>query len=72
MEKIKTGVNNNNDPDSFGLDLDSGLGVFDGFFASLSMILVSEVSRLSLMIYGLGFITMGLIYSFMIGIIYMF
>lgn len=30
------------------LDLDSGLGVFDAFFASFSMILVSEVSVLLL------------------------
>lgn len=36
------------DPDStgFGLNLDSGLGVFDAFFASLSMIIVSEVCSL--------------------------
>ncbi|RVX07219.1 GDT1-like protein 4 [Vitis vinifera] len=33
------------DPDSISLDLslDSGLGVFDAFFASLSMIIVSEI-----------------------------
>ena len=36
------------DPDSISLDLslDSGLGVFDAFFASLSMIIVSEVRSL--------------------------
>ncbi|KAJ9703264.1 hypothetical protein PVL29_004879 [Vitis rotundifolia] len=35
----------NKDPDSIGLglSLDSGLGVFDAFFASLSMIIVSEI-----------------------------
>jgi ABC-type phosphate transport system permease subunit len=31
-----------------GLKLESGLGIFDAFFASLSMILVSEVIGLSL------------------------
>ena len=47
MDKLKA-VNEKNDPDSYGVDVDSGLGIFDAFFASLSMILVSEVS-------GLGF-----------------
>ncbi|KAL1552215.1 hypothetical protein AAHA92_13042 [Salvia divinorum] len=43
MDKIKAGNNEKNDPDSYGVDVDSGLGVFDAFFASLSMILVSEI-----------------------------
>ncbi|KAL1532863.1 GDT1-like protein 3 [Salvia divinorum] len=43
VDKIKTGINKENDPDSYGVDVDSGLGIFDGFFASLSMILVSEI-----------------------------
>ncbi|GFP90053.1 gdt1-like protein 3 [Phtheirospermum japonicum] len=46
MDKIKTGVaKDDQDFDSInlGVDLDSGLGVFDAFFASLSMILVSEI-----------------------------
>ncbi|XP_047971737.1 GDT1-like protein 3 [Salvia hispanica] len=42
MDKLKA-VNEKNDPDSYGVDVDSGLGVFDAFFASLSMILVSEI-----------------------------
>lgn len=47
VDKLKTGVlQEENDPDSvgLGLDLDTGLGVFDAFIASLSMIIVSEVS----------------------------
>ncbi|KAL2465005.1 GDT1-like protein 3 [Abeliophyllum distichum] len=46
VDKIKTGIAiDENDPDSvkLGVELDSGLGVFDAFFASLSMILVSEI-----------------------------
>ncbi|KAL2482238.1 GDT1-like protein 3 [Forsythia ovata] len=46
VDKIKTGISiDENDPDSvnLGVELDSGLGVFDAFFASLSMILVSEI-----------------------------
>ncbi|XP_019160801.1 PREDICTED: GDT1-like protein 4 [Ipomoea nil] len=46
VEKLKTGVlQEENDPDSVGLalDLDTGLGVFDAFIASLSMIIVSEI-----------------------------
>ncbi|KAK4480180.1 hypothetical protein RD792_013242 [Penstemon davidsonii] len=46
VDKIKTGiVKKDEDPDSlnFGVNLDSGLGVFDAFFASFSMILVSEI-----------------------------
>ncbi|GER51344.1 GDT1-like protein 3 [Striga asiatica] len=45
VDKIKTGlVTEKKDPDSLnlGVELDSGLGVFDAFFASFSMILVSE------------------------------
>lgn len=47
MDKIKTGiVRDEKNPDSInvGVGLDSGLGIFDAFFASFSMILVSEVS----------------------------
>lgn len=47
VDKIRTAVvKGEKDLDSvnLGVDLDSGLGVFDAFFASLSMILVSEVS----------------------------
>nr|GMD34482.1 GDT1-like protein 3 [Ipomoea batatas] len=46
VDKLKTGVlQEENDPDSvgLGLDLDTGLGVFDAFIASLSMIIVSEI-----------------------------
>ncbi|KAI3459148.1 hypothetical protein Pfo_015811 [Paulownia fortunei] len=46
VDKIKTGiVKEKKYPDSvnLGVELDSGLGVFDAFFASLSMILVSEI-----------------------------
>ncbi|KAL8517794.1 hypothetical protein ACS0TY_009204 [Phlomoides rotata] len=46
VDKIKTAVvKGETDFDSveLGVDLDSGLGVFDAFFASLSMILVSEI-----------------------------
>ncbi|KAL6556163.1 hypothetical protein OROGR_005451 [Orobanche gracilis] len=46
VDKIKTGlVSEKKDPDSLnlGVDLDSGLGIFDAFFASFSMILVSEI-----------------------------
>ncbi|KAI3470345.1 hypothetical protein Pfo_027008 [Paulownia fortunei] len=46
VDKIKTGVvKEEKDPDSVNLsvDLDSGLGVVDAFFASLSMIIVSEI-----------------------------
>ncbi|KAG6388120.1 hypothetical protein SASPL_153319 [Salvia splendens] len=43
MDKLKAVNNEKNDPDSYGVDVDSGLGVFDAFFASLSMILVSEI-----------------------------
>ena len=35
-----------------GINLDSGLGVFDGFLASLCMILVSEVCSLDSLIYS--------------------
>lgn len=35
-----------------GINLDSGLGVFDGFLASLCMILVSEVCSLDALIYS--------------------
>lgn len=47
VEKIKTGVVRGDDPDSFdvALNVDSGLGALDALFASLSMILVSEVSN---------------------------
>lgn len=47
VEKLKTGVVRSDDPDSIdvGLGLDSNLGTLDAFFASLSMILVSEVSN---------------------------
>lgn len=47
VEKLKSGVVRDDDPDSvdLGLDLDSNLGTLDAFFASLSMILVSEVSN---------------------------
>lgn len=50
VDKIKHGVVKIKDPDSvnLGVDLGSGLGVFDAFFASLSMILVSEVSKYSI------------------------
>ena len=43
-------VRNGGDAKSAGNDLklESGLGIFDAFFASLSMILVSEVIGLSL------------------------
>ncbi|PHT64977.1 GDT1-like protein 3 [Capsicum annuum] len=45
VEKLKTGVVRGDDPDSFevGLNLDSNLGTLDAIFASLSMILVSEI-----------------------------
>ncbi|KAL6565274.1 hypothetical protein OROGR_002225 [Orobanche gracilis] len=46
VDKIKTGlVLEKKDPDSLnlGVDLDSGLGIFDAFFASFFMILVSEI-----------------------------
>lgn len=46
MDKLKTGITGDgNDSGSVGLgvELDSGLGIFDAFFASFSMILVSEV-----------------------------
>lgn len=46
VEKFKTGiVKEDKDPDAvtLGVDVDSGLGVFDAFIASLSMILVSEI-----------------------------
>ncbi|XP_057960988.1 GDT1-like protein 3 isoform X2 [Malania oleifera] len=36
-------IGDKSDPVNLGLNLDSGLGVFDAFFASLSMILVSEI-----------------------------
>ena len=52
MDKLKA-VNEKNDPDSYGVDVDSGLGVFDAFFASLSMILVSEVSGFVFMVLAL-------------------
>lgn len=48
MDKIKTGIakdENGSDSVDLGVDVDSGLGVFDAFFASLSMIIVSEVSH---------------------------
>lgn len=47
MDKIKTGiVRDEKNPDTINVvvGLDSGLGIFDAFFASFSMILVSEVS----------------------------
>uniref|UniRef100_A0A5B6ZZT1 GDT1 family protein n=1 Tax=Davidia involucrata TaxID=16924 RepID=A0A5B6ZZT1_DAVIN len=46
LEKLKSDViYDENDPKSVGLalNLDSGLGIFDAFFASLSMIIVSEI-----------------------------
>ncbi|XP_051121420.1 GDT1-like protein 3 [Andrographis paniculata] len=45
VDKIKTVVKEDNDPDaiSLGVNVESGLGVFDAFIASLSMILVSEI-----------------------------
>ncbi|KAL3653917.1 hypothetical protein CASFOL_003598 [Castilleja foliolosa] len=46
VEKIKTGlISERKDPDSLnlGVELDSGLGVLDAFFASFSMILVTEI-----------------------------
>uniref|UniRef100_K4CS15 GDT1 family protein n=1 Tax=Solanum lycopersicum TaxID=4081 RepID=K4CS15_SOLLC len=45
VEKIKTGAVRGDDPVSidFGLDVDSNLGTLDALFASLSMILVSEI-----------------------------
>lgn len=46
MDKIKTGISKDgHGSDTVGLsvDVDSGLGVFDAFFASLSMIIVSEI-----------------------------
>ncbi|CAA3000656.1 GDT1 3 [Olea europaea subsp. europaea] len=46
VDKIKTGiVRDEKNPDSInvGVGLDSGLGIFDAFFASFSMILVSEI-----------------------------
>ncbi|XP_073293429.1 GDT1-like protein 3 isoform X2 [Primulina huaijiensis] len=46
VDKIKTGIARNvKDPDSvnLGVALDSGLGLSDAFFASLSMIIVSEI-----------------------------
>lgn len=44
--KIKTTIIETEDPDSVdvGIEVNSGLGVLDAFFASLSMIIVSEVS----------------------------
>lgn len=47
VEKLKTGVVRGDDADSFevGLNLNSNLGTLDAIFASLSMILVSEVSN---------------------------
>ncbi|CAN4126700.1 unnamed protein product [Withania somnifera] len=45
VEKLKTGVVRGDDPDSIDvrLDVDSNLGALDAIFASLSMILVSEI-----------------------------
>ncbi|XP_022854188.1 GDT1-like protein 3 isoform X3 [Olea europaea var. sylvestris] len=46
VDKIKTGVaidEIDHDSINLGVELDSGLGVFDAFFASFSMILVSEI-----------------------------
>ncbi|KAI5648948.1 hypothetical protein M9H77_34953 [Catharanthus roseus] len=46
MDKIKTGiVKDDTDSEVVGLavELESGLGIFDAFFASLSMIIVSEI-----------------------------
>lgn len=46
VDNLKTGeTHGENDPDSISLalNLDSGLGIFDALFASLSMILVSEI-----------------------------
>ncbi|KAF3626504.1 GDT1-like protein 3 [Capsicum annuum] len=45
VEKLKTGVVRGDDADSFevGLNLNSNLGTLDAIFASLSMILVSEI-----------------------------
>ncbi|KAL3630905.1 hypothetical protein CASFOL_023889 [Castilleja foliolosa] len=46
VEKIKSGIiSERKDPDylNLGVELDSGLGVLDAFFASFSMILVTEI-----------------------------
>lgn len=46
VDNLKTGeTHGENDPDSISLalNLDAGLGIFDALFASLSMILVSEI-----------------------------
>uniref|UniRef100_A0A5B6ZZI3 GDT1 family protein n=1 Tax=Davidia involucrata TaxID=16924 RepID=A0A5B6ZZI3_DAVIN len=46
LEKLKSDtIYDKNDPKAVGLalNLDSGLGIFDAFFASLSMIIVSEI-----------------------------
>lgn len=46
IDKLKTGeTQGENDPDSISLalNMDAGLGIFDALFASLSMILVSEI-----------------------------
>ncbi|PON45523.1 GDT1-like protein [Parasponia andersonii] len=43
LGKDAVGDKNDNDSVDFGVNLDSGLGVFDAFFASFSMILVSEI-----------------------------
>ena len=43
LDADTTGDKKDLDSIGLGLSLDSGLGVFDAFFASLSMIIVSEV-----------------------------
>ena len=43
MEKLKNNVIGDGIDPKAVLNLDSGLGIVDAFFASLSMILVSEV-----------------------------
>lgn len=43
LEKDAVGEKNDADYVGLGVNLDSGLGIFDAFFASFSMILVSEI-----------------------------
>lgn len=43
LDADTTGDKKDHDSIGLGLSLDSGLGVFDAFIASLSMIVVSEV-----------------------------
>lgn len=49
METLKKNVIGDKIDPKVVLNLDSGLGVVDAFFASLSMILVSEVCSLLLL-----------------------